>query len=123
MAGEDDWTRAVRKLVALTESGGVTWVQFPQLGSKRENVQGDAFYADVEGRPVAAYQYRFKSYEDEETWSWENEVAVEFVTSDGDLQWRWPATPYRWELLEAIRGQVAGARHFLESFLAEEPAK
>ena len=53
MAGEHDWERAVQKLVALTESGEITWSQFPQLASKRENVQGHAFLATVEGRPIA----------------------------------------------------------------------
>ena len=120
MAREDDWARAVRKLVALTESGEISWSRFSQLASKRENVQGDAFQTVVKGRLIGVYLYRFKSYEDEENWSWENEVAVEFVTGDGELQWRWPATAYRWELIEAVRGQVVGAPDFLRSFLAEE---
>ena len=85
----------------------------------REDLEGDPFHATVEGRPIAVYQYRFKRYEDEDTWFWESEVAVEFVGADGQLQWRWPATPYRWELIDAVRGQVAGAPGFLRSFLAE----
>jgi len=123
MGSEDSWTRAVRKLVRLTESGEITWAPFPQLVSTRkhlqEDIEGEPFCANVEGRPIAVYQYRFKRYEDEDTWSWESDVAVEFVNTDGQLEWRWPATAYRWELLEAVRGQVAGASHFLRSFLRE----
>ena len=120
MPTDQDWNAAVRKLLSLTEAGQVTWRRYQELPSKRENTQGEAFCTELQGRRIAVYEYRFRSYEDEDSWSWETEVGVEFVTFDGELEWRWPATSSRWELIDAIRGQVAGAPDFLRRFLEEE---
>lgn len=120
MPTDQDWAPAVAKLVALTESRELTWDRFFHTPPRDHDIVGDTmFRANVQGRYIAVYEYRFKTYEDEDTWSWETEVAVEFVKSEGELQWRWPATSYRWALIDAIRAQVAGAPQFLEKFLAE----
>ena len=118
MPNVDQWTRAVQKLVQLTEDGKLNWndSQFP--ASLREEVLGNAIYgAIVEGRWVAAYEYRYKSYSDIDTWDWCDEVAIEFVKHNGDLEWRWPTVPYRVQLLDAIRAKVCGAHDFLKHFL------
>jgi len=119
MPNELEWTHAVQKLVNLTELGEVHWSVNSSLAVKRENVHRDGFQALVDNHFIAVYEYRFRTFEDEDTWSWETDVAIEFVSIDGDPQWRWPATTNRWELLEAVRGSVVGANTFLRDFLAE----
>ncbi|HUT94347.1 MAG TPA: hypothetical protein VMY37_33110 [Thermoguttaceae bacterium] len=119
MPTDQDWAPAVQKLVALTESGKLTWERCYHAPPRAHEIVGDMLRANVQGRYITVYEYRFKSYEDEDTWSWETEVAVEFVDSQGELQWRWPATSYRWALIDAIRAQLAGAPDFLRKFLAE----
>ena len=119
MPTDQDWAPAVKKLVALTESGKLTWDRFIGFPPRAEEIVGDALSAFVQARRIAVYEYRFKSYQDEDTWSWETEVAIEFVTDSGDLEWRWPATRYRWLLMDAIRSQRAKAPEFLRDFLAE----
>lgn len=119
MLTDQDWAPAVKKLVALTESGELTWERFLVFPPRTEEVQGHAFHAVVQRRDIAVYEYRFRHYEDEGEWYWANDVAIEFVSPGGELQWRWPATPHRWALIEAIRAQLTQAPDFLREFLAE----
>lgn len=123
MPSDTDWEGAVKKLLRLTESGEQSWQCAPGLDEERENVVGDAFVAEVQGRHIMVYQYRFKAYTDEDTWSWEERVAIEFVEfRDNEFvtQWRWPTSPYGWRLLDAIRSQTARAPEFLRAFLGED---
>lgn len=123
MPNNDDWEGAVKKLLTLTESEKLNWSTVFGLDQQRENVVGDGFVADVEKRSILVYEYRFKAYADEDTWSWEEEVAIELVEFRGDKyhsEWRWPTTRYGWRLLDAIRCQRARAPEFLRAFLGEE---
>ena len=119
MSSDQEWAPAVKKLVALTESGELTWNRCVELPPRAEDVQGDAFQTDVRGREIVVYEYRFRNFVDEDKYVWETDVAVEFVDHEGRVQWRWPSTPYHRHLLDAIRGQVARAPEFLREFLAQ----
>jgi hypothetical protein len=120
MPTDQDWAPAVKKLVALTESGKLSWNRLVQFPPRAEEIVGDAFRTAVQNHFIAVYEYRFRNFIDEERYVWETDVAIEFVDIEGRLQWRWPATPYRWQLIDAVRGQAAGAPEFLREFLAEE---
>jgi hypothetical protein len=119
MPTDQDWAPAVKKLVALTESGELQWDRLSHMLSREEEIVGDVFRATVQSREIVVYEYRFKNYQDEDTWSWDTDVAIEFVRGGGELEWRWPETPSRWALIDAIRAQLARAPDFLRRFLAE----
>lgn len=123
MASDEDWTLAVKKLIALTESGELTWERCPHPPPRTEDIQGEAFLGVVETRMILVYEYRYRQFVDEERYVWETDVAIEFVNDEVQIQWRWPVTPHNWRLLDAIRSQVAQAPEFLRSFLAGEKSK
>lgn len=122
MSDGDKWDRALQKLITLTRDGSLTWSTDRFDRNSRDEVQGEAIYAAVlQERHLIVYEYRFKNYTDEDTWTWDTEVAVEFVDAEGNLQWPWPALRDRFQLLDAIRYQAAGAGEFLDGFLSEAP--
>ena len=116
MPNEKDWTEAQKKLVTQTEKGEIVWVVVP--GLVRENdILGDAYGAHVANRFLAVYEYTYRVYTDEHTWTEETDVATEFVDEHGKLQWQWPKLPFRQQLLDAIRYRLSGAHEFLDAFL------
>lgn len=122
MSDREKWDHAVQKLIALTDKGEVKWQQYPVTeGRQRDDTEiiGAAYSTVVTGRMICVYEYAFagssSSGDDEDT----TDVAIEFVEGP-KLLWRWPQTLHRWELLETVRGQVAGANEFLETFLTSE---
>lgn len=122
MSDREKWDHAVQKLIALTDKGEVKWQHDPFAEERQRDdteIIGAAYSAVVAGRMICVYEYAYagpsSSGEDEDT----TDVAIEF-TGGSKLLWRWPQTLHRWELLESVRGQVAGADEFLETFLANE---
>jgi hypothetical protein len=120
MPREPNWEAAVKKLAEQTEAGMIKWSQNTRVASLRKQVHGDGYEAVVQGRHVLVYEYRYRDFIDSEEYEWEDDVAIEFVTPQLELEYRWPATPYRRYLLDSIRYQVSGADKFLERFLSEE---
>jgi len=120
MPTESEWEQAAQRMIDLTESGNLTWQVNAEIKSQRENVEGDVYMALVQGRFIAVYEYKSQFYdEDIDGWNPRNEVAIEFIDLSGVLQYRWPAVPGRWRLLDAIRCVVSGARDFLKQFLTQ----
>jgi len=128
MPTENEWEQAVHRLIMLTQSGELKWQIHPQTKSQRENVEGEVYVANVHGRSIAVYEYRFQYYDEEPGtgssggWDTRSEVAIEFVDSSGVLQYRWPATPGRRPLLDAIQCAVSDADHFLKQLLGQPTA-
>jgi|GEM_PF-2290092 len=123
----DDWDRAVRKLIELTEAGSIRWETVPRLGGDRDrNLQqiGPAYVSTVNGRRIAVYEFQELSWveELEKMMPGASKVAVEFVNEALEPIWKWPAPDFRWELLDSIRYQQADGNEFLKSFLADSPA-
>ena len=117
----DKWELAVAKLVALTEKGQLKWDQDYRFEDLRPEIAvvSPGFSTVIDGKYVAAYEYRFKQYDDDANWNWETDVRVEFISDTGKLEWQWPGTPSRFRLMDSIRMQFAGAEQFLEHFLAD----
>jgi len=124
MPTEYEWEQAVQRLIRLTHASELIWQINPHTKSQRENVEGEVYVASVQGRPIAVYQYRFPYYvEDMDQPDQRSEVAIEFIDiSTGALQYRWPAVPGRWVLLDTVTCVVSGAQDFLKQFLAQPAA-
>ncbi len=117
MYSESQWEKAIKKLLDLTHSRKLEWTTLELL--ERDGIQGHAYVAAVQDRFIAVYEFQYKSYHDEDSWEWDNEVAIEFVDNNFNLEWRWPASPLRWRLLDEIRFQSSHASDFIEKFLEE----
>ena len=121
MSDSEKWADAIEKVTKMTDQGSLNWQQaggIPMPNLVRDDVLGDIYVATVQGRWMAIYEYRDKSYLDDTNWHWEDAVAVEFIDNTGKLQWRWPFYPAAWQLLDAVKRQVTGADDFLRQFLA-----
>lgn len=123
MSGREKWDHAVQKLITLTNKGELEWhqdLEAQQRGHSDVRPVGAAYCTVVAKRSLRVYEY---AYDDDSSSSGDEEettdVAIEF-TNGPEVLWRWPQTLHRWELLETVRGQVAGADEFLEQFLGSE---
>jgi hypothetical protein len=119
---KDPWNAATEKLLAMTESGQVTWSPVHEFGRSRSEteVARPAFTAEVAGRHILVYEYSYKHYLDADDWVWDRDVSIEFVSPEPEFapQWTWPSPHDRFRLMEAIRYQYAKADEFLSKFLA-----
>lgn len=109
-----EWNTAVERVLAMTQRDEITWIK---SSVAREDVVGNAYETIVLGRRVLVWEYSFRRYTDEDMWTLDNEVAIEFVDPLGVCEWRWPETPARWKLLDAVRAQLANAKGFLRALL------
>src|SRR3569833_625779 len=111
----EEWEKVLKKLASQTDTGDVTWQVFSR--PVRENLVGYVYMAEVKNKKIVIYEYSYRHYADEDVWEDLTDVAVEFVSHDGTLEWRIPAAPARHELLNAVRKATAGAGDFLAEFL------
>lgn len=108
------WDEAVVRLIELTNGGQLTW-QRSNVG--RENTVGGVYLTEHNNKRIIVYEYRYRYYRDEDDWTWLEDVAIEFVDSDGNSEWRWPAVTLRHELLDRVRYTISGAEDFLHGLL------
>ncbi len=122
---ETDWKKAVEKLTYLTRDGNLEWValnkqQFTSVAeSRNEEIRPPIYSAKVMGRRVFVYEYRYRSYHEEDEWHWEDEVGIEFASETFTMEYEWPQVPGRHQLLDEIRLKVAKAEDFIAEFLAD----
>ncbi len=121
MPNLEDWSRAVDVLVQDTAASRVRWTPITDFSDelREEVLRGVIYTTNVRCRNLFVYEYRYKTWMDEDTWRWEEDVAIEFVDDDWRLQWQWPQSPRNYSLLEAIRYQIANAESFLTGLLKD----
>ncbi len=120
IAVADRWTMAVKKLIQMTRDGELRWRPSHELCGrcKETDIVSPAYLAEVDGKRVAIFEYRFMSFTDAEVWHWDTGVTIEFVDQNHESEWVWPSPQGRFELLDAVRYQAAEADDFLNRFLA-----
>jgi len=120
MQTDEMWEQAINKLVSVTCSGSLEWQIDEPISSPAGAVTGHVYTSYVQGRKLAVYEFRYRYFTDEDEWELVPDVAIDFVTEDGTLEYRWPKLGPRWTLIDAIRRSVSGADEFLESFLGKK---
>jgi hypothetical protein len=84
----------------------------------RDDAHDQVYQGEAMGRLIVVYEFDYEEYDGEnDRTRWTTDVAIEFVTLTGDVEYRWPRTSHRWLLLDAIRFVHSGADEFLEKFL------
>ncbi len=114
----DLWESVVAKLATQTQRGEVRW----EITSARVDIHsppiGQIYFASVEGKLIRVYEYSYDFYSgDGDDPVDAQEVAIEFVASDGKKLWEVPKTQSRWQLLKAVRYQASGLDDFLTKYL------
>ncbi|HZF49154.1 MAG TPA: hypothetical protein VE093_10925 [Polyangiaceae bacterium] len=124
-----DWSKAIEKLHHQTNAGAIQWEPGDETmiyrHFERDNIEGQAYFTELGDKHIAVYEYKYRTIDDFDQPTWTSAVAVEFVTGDGRIEWRWPVSgPALFSLIEAIRFKTSGAEKFFEGFLKDdEPTK
>lgn len=116
----DQWDRAVRKLIALTDGGELRWMPSPEFCETHAEIAfaGPAYASVVQGKRVVVFEHFFEDRHSAAS-PRESGVAIVFVGPNHEIEWRWPAPKGRFELLETIRYRTSHADEFLKEFLAD----
>ncbi|MEX2317336.1 MAG: hypothetical protein WD669_09310 [Pirellulales bacterium] len=116
-----EWDDAIGKLAAMTEQGAIKWELHESFHGRGEDIAiSPAFIAEVNGRNVLLYEYKYKYFTDVDEWTWQTDVAVEFVDDEGRLEYTWQGSRgSRQRLLDAIRYRAAHVDDFFKEFLRE----
>jgi hypothetical protein len=116
MATEKQWTDAARRLLDMTKDGAIAWKD--HNGASRPEAIGPVHTTEALNRVIAVYEFEYPHYDpDTDTSAPTRDVAIEFVTSNGELEYRWPKTAFHWALLDAVRFNVSNVQNFLDEFL------
>jgi len=117
---EQRWEQAVSLMAERTARGTIHWEPVPH--ARRQCTAGDSvvgvpYTGSVLGRTFLVYEFEYRSYHDEDSYSIATDVSIEVVNNELELEFRLPKTLSRWKLLEAIRERASGAIEFLDEFL------
>lgn len=106
----------VDKLIELTQHDKIKWSDqdpvAPMIGS--DSRVDMVYIASHLGRNIRVYHQHYKNYFDEERYTWDEQMVVEFVDEYGALLGRLPKTPNAWELLKAIQFQNPQIKTFYD---------
>lgn len=115
--------RVVSKLIKLTKAGKLSWHERPRFSDRPEKIVGKVYVASHQAKLIAVYQTKYKYYTDEFAWEWATATNIEFIDSDGQLEWTWPEAENADELLDAIRFANSDAQAFMDSFVDDDEDK
>ncbi|MBW3543217.1 MAG: hypothetical protein KY476_23430 [Planctomycetes bacterium] len=113
----EKWDRVVKKLNEDTKAGKVSWSIDSAHSIKPQDLDGLVFVTRVMDRQVAVYRTKYRDWLDDEEFVWATEVEIVFVDDLGHILWMFPKTPARWELIETVQSDFAGADEFANAFL------
>lgn len=97
----------IDKLIELTQHNQIGWDRHdpppPMIGP---DARVDVVYvANHIGRNIRVYHQHFKYYFDEDKYTWDEQMVIEFIDDYGVFLGRLPKTPNAYELLRAIQFQ------------------
>ena len=97
----------IDKFIELTQHNKINWVsEEPITSMVGPDIRVDLVYlAEHIGRKISVYKEHFKYYLDEEKYTWDEQIIVEFIDSDRNSLGILPKTPNANELLKAIQFQ------------------
>lgn len=106
----------IDKLIELTQHDKIRWgSQDPVAPMIGPDSRVDMVYlANHLGRNIRVYHQHYKYYLDEERYTWDEQMVVEFVDEYGALLGRLPRTPNAWELLKTIQFQNPQIKSFYD---------
>lgn len=121
MNNEEKWTAALQKLTKLTAQGAIEWdtIPFDRVpDAKPDRLIGKYYTATHQNRRFLVYEFTYPYYVSEtDSYVQTNDIRIQLIDDDFNLEFRIPEVEARWNLLEAIRSQTAGADEFLDNFL------
>lgn len=103
-----DWSEFIRSLIKKTKGDSIHWSRAHQPQAvTREKIVGPAYETEFGDKPfhVRVFRYEYRYYTDIDEFETRDEVAIEFVSSDGDPEWRLPQSPLCSSLLNVVQFQ------------------
>lgn len=97
----------IDKLIELTQHNQILWESAAPASSMiGPDSRVDLVYTvNHIGRNIRVYRQHFKFYFDEEKYTWDDQVKVEFIDNYGSLLAELPKTPNSYDLLKSIQFQ------------------
>lgn len=114
------WTLFVNRLIAKTFTGEVSWEDYSRQTS-RERATGPIYVAEVApNKFVATYRYSYDYYTDIDEFIQRQDVAIELVTDQGMRLWTLPEVSPRFDLIDVIEYEAAGAEETWNALCNED---
>lgn len=83
-----------------------------------EELIGNIYQADISGKHIRLYKYKFKWYVEEDVYHWVSRIRLEFFSSyNGATEWTFPYSNTLDDLYDAVMAQTAGVNDFFDEYL------
>lgn len=112
----------LQKVINETKAGKLNWNLEDNDRNEFEGDEESVGYPCVARLPpnyLRVAQVRYKYWTDEDRWSWESKIALDFVDATGKLLWRFPSNPLIVDIYERARYASSDVSSAIDSFLAE----
>lgn len=116
---KSDAIKVIDKLIELTQHGSLVW----QESNLRPALEGPdsiievVYVATYLDAMLRIYKRNYKYYFDENQFTWDSEIVVEFIAQNGYGLGRLPKTSNAAELLQSIQYQNPQIRNFIRGIL------
>ena len=120
MANQAKIVQLVAVLNQLTQEGQLKWEAREPTSSinlRPDQLVDTSYETRFEDRRLRIYEEKYKSWIDEDRYTWSSRVVLAFVDGTGDNAWEFPPAAGITDLLESVKYQTAGVDDYLESVL------
>jgi hypothetical protein len=117
-----DAEAVIKRLVQMTQEGLLEWERQLAGSGFTEGTDEivDAFYtAEHNGHRLRAYSARYRYYFEEDRYSWDAENRLETIDESGFPLWRFPASRWTGELLQAAIYQTANVDTMFKDLMGD----
>lgn len=122
MDSEKKLIKLIAYLIELTQKGKLNWKRYdpPEpIVTSYDNKVDFVYIANFEDKILRIYEERYKYWYDEDKWSWDNRVIIDFADDEGRSIWKFPALPGIWDLLEAVKYREADVDDFISEIISK----
>jgi len=118
-----DAEAVIKRLVQSTQEGRIEWKRHLASNAFTEGTDEivETFYTTRHnGHRLRAYEARYRHYYDEDRYSWASENRLETIDESDSMLWRFPASRWTGELLQAAVYQTANVDTMFKDLMGDE---
>lgn len=115
------WEKVCERLLTLTRAGKIRWADTSDL-VHRDDLKSIPYSARYKEWQICIYRYAYQYFQDEDQFTWVDDVAMELIDNKGTALWRLPKVPSRHALMDQIEFLHADVESLVDQLLAEDAA-
>ncbi len=118
-----DSEAVIKRLVQFTQEGRIEWerrLAGDEFTQGTDEIVEVYYTTEHNGHRLRVYEARYRYYYDEARFSWDTQSRLETVDEHGYMLWRFPASRWTGELLQAATYQTAKVDTMFKDLMGDD---